>query len=66
MLRDVIVPYHANVVVEHRWAGTMAFTPSKQPFVGRISPGVIVAFGCNGMGVALSSSIATSASAILG
>lgn len=66
MLHDVILPNHPDVEIEHRWAGTMAFTSSKQPFVERISPGVIIAFGCNGMGVALSSSIATSASAILG
>lgn len=66
MLHEVVLPGHANIAIEHRWAGTMAFTSSKQPIVKRVSPGVVVAFGCNGMGLALSSSIATSASAILG
>jgi len=65
MLRNVILPDLPNIAIDYRWAGTMGFTSSKQPFVGRISSGVVVAFGCNGMGVALSSSIATSASAML-
>lgn len=65
MLHKIILPKHPDVSIDYRWAGTMAFTATKQPYVGRVSPGVVVAFGCNGMGVALSSSIATSASAIL-
>lgn len=65
LLRTVIVPHHDNVEIEHRWAGTMAFTSNKQPFVQRVHPHTVVAFGCNGMGVALSSTIATSAAAIL-
>lgn len=66
LLRTVIIPGHANVEIDYRWAGTMAFTEDKKPFVGKIKPHTIVAFGCNGMGVALSSTIATNASAILG
>jgi len=65
MLRDLILPEHQEIAIAYRWAGTMAFTTSKQPYVGRVSPSIVVAFGCNGMGVALSSSIATSASAML-
>lgn len=58
LLREVIAPSHPTLAIEHRWAGTMAFSPTKHPIVERISPHVTVAFGCNGMGVALSSSIA--------
>jgi glycine/D-amino acid oxidase-like deaminating enzyme len=65
LLRTVIVPHHNNVEIEYRWAGTMAFTSTKQPFVERVLPHTVVAFGCNGMGVALSSSIAMRAASIL-
>ncbi|MBU3699574.1 MAG: FAD-binding oxidoreductase [Candidatus Kapabacteria bacterium] len=58
LLREVIAPSQSNVSIDHRWSGTMAFSPSKHPIVERVSPHVVVAFGCNGMGVALSSSIA--------
>jgi glycine/D-amino acid oxidase-like deaminating enzyme len=43
----------------------MGFSSTKQPFVERVLPHTVVAFGCNGMGVALSSTIATSAAAML-
>lgn len=66
LLRAVILPRHPDVEIGHRWAGTMAFTSTKQPFVQRVLPHIVVAFGCNGMGVALSSTIATNAAAILG
>lgn len=65
LLRTIILPDCNTVEIEHRWSGTMAFTDNKQPFVKRVQPHTIVAFGCNGMGVALSSTIATSAVAIL-
>jgi glycine/D-amino acid oxidase-like deaminating enzyme len=65
LLRTVILPTHPNIEIEHRWAGTMAFTDNKQPFVKRVQPRTVVAFGCNGMGVALSSSIAISTAALL-
>lgn len=57
ILYDVILP-DKNVSIEYRWAGTMAFSHSKQPIVGEVLPGVIVAFGCNGMGVAIGSEVA--------
>lgn len=63
LLRNVIAPSHPQLKIEYRWAGTMAFSPSKHPIVERISPNVTVAFGCNGMGVALSSEVATRAAA---
>jgi gamma-glutamylputrescine oxidase len=58
LLREVIAPSHPQLKIEYRWAGTMGFSPSKHPIVERISPHVTVAFGCNGMGVALSSETA--------
>lgn len=61
LLREVIAPSRPQLKIAHRWAGTMAFSPSKHPIVERISPYVTVAFGCNGMGVALSSEVATRA-----
>lgn len=65
LLRTIILPHHSDVEIDQRWSGTMAFTPDKKPFVRRVQPHIVVAFGCNGMGVALSSTIATSAVAML-
>lgn len=65
LLREVIAPSQPTLAIEHRWAGTMAFSPTKHPIVERISPHVTVAFGCNGMGVALSSSIARRVTEVL-
>jgi glycine/D-amino acid oxidase-like deaminating enzyme len=44
--------------IESRWAGIMGFTADKQPRVERTSERVVVGFGCNGMGVALSPMVA--------
>lgn len=63
LLREVIAPSHSQISIDYRWAGTMAFSPSKHPIVERITPHVTVAFGCNGMGVALSSEVAARAAA---
>jgi glycine/D-amino acid oxidase-like deaminating enzyme len=57
LLRSVVLPTHTGVAIEYRWAGTMAFTDSKQPAVAFAMPRVLAAFGCNGMGVAIGSSI---------
>lgn len=57
LLHTVILPTRQDVTIEHRWSGTMAFTENKQPVVAFARPRVLVAFGCNGMGVALGSSI---------
>lgn len=37
----------------HTWTGTLSFTPDHTPRVEQVSPGVWVAAGLNGMGVAL-------------
>ncbi|HLP28790.1 MAG TPA: FAD-dependent oxidoreductase [Candidatus Didemnitutus sp.] len=65
MLRTVILPNHPELEIEHRWAGTMAFTATKQPYVGNVSPHCVVAFGCNGMGVAISSNVAVQCASVL-
>jgi glycine/D-amino acid oxidase-like deaminating enzyme len=65
LLRTVILP-DSTVAIDHRWAGTMAFTADKQPRVMSLSPGLVVAFGCNGMGVALGSEIGRRASREIG
>jgi glycine/D-amino acid oxidase-like deaminating enzyme len=57
VLRTVILPHQPSINIEHRWAGTMAFTENKQPVVAVAEPHVIVAFGCNGMGIALGSAL---------
>ncbi|MDZ4745842.1 MAG: FAD-dependent oxidoreductase [bacterium] len=65
LLRTVIAPGR-EIVVEKRWSGTMAFAADKQPCVVQIAPNVILAFGCNGMGVALGSNIATEVASLVG
>jgi glycine/D-amino acid oxidase-like deaminating enzyme len=65
MLRTVILPNVPDLSIDHRWAGTMAFTSTKQPHVGFVNPTTIVAFGCNGMGVALSSVVARQAADLI-
>lgn len=57
LLYNVILP-RERISIEYRWAGTMAFSESKQPVVEEVSPNVFVAFGCNGMGVAIGSEVA--------
>ena len=56
LLHTVIAPGKPPAI-ESRWSGIMGFREDKQPFVGEVAPGIIQAFGCNGMGVALGSSI---------
>lgn len=57
MLAQTILPGQAPRI-EQRWAGTMGFTANKQPVVTRAGERVVAAFGCNGMGVALSPLVA--------
>lgn len=65
LLRSIILPNNDHIAIEHRWSGTMAFTDNKQPVVAFAQPRVVVAFGCNGMGVALGSSIGEDAASLL-
>lgn len=56
LLRTVLLP-EKNFQIEHRWAGIMGFSSTKLPIVQRAGNRITVGFGCNGMGVALGSSI---------
>jgi glycine/D-amino acid oxidase-like deaminating enzyme len=40
-------------LIEMRWSGLMAMSPSKQPLLQALQPGIWAAMACNGMGVAL-------------
>lgn len=66
LLHEVIAP-GAEFSVEHRWSGIMGFHQSKLPIVRRTGENVVIGFGCNGMGVALGSTIgAETAQCVLG
>lgn len=56
LLCEVIIPGE-EVRIAERWSGIMGFHSSKLPIVRRIRERVSVGFGCNGMGVALGSTI---------
>lgn len=64
ILRTVILPGR-EYAIDHRWAGMMGFSHDKRPHVERYTPHVIRAFGCNGMGVAIGSTIARRAAAMV-
>lgn len=64
ILYTIILP-EKNFGIEYRWSGTMAFSKTKQPVVMEAFPNVIVAFGCNGMGVAIGSEVARRASRLI-
>lgn len=63
-LHTIILP-GTDVVIEHRWAGTMGFSASKQPRIQRTAPGYVQAFGCNGMGVAIGTNVASQAADVV-
>lgn len=64
LLDTVIVPGR-SYTIDHAWAGMMGFSHDKRPHVTRYTPHVIRAFGCNGMGVAIGSTIAHQAAAMV-
>lgn len=64
LLHDTIVPGR-EVRIEHRWSGVMGFAADKQPIVRMLSGRVALGFGCNGMGVALGSDIASRTAKLL-
>lgn len=63
LLYTVILPTQ-RPRIEHRWAGTMGFSATKQPRVERTEPGYVQAFGCNGMGVAIGTEVGRQAAAL--
>jgi glycine/D-amino acid oxidase-like deaminating enzyme len=64
LLRETILPGRPWRIA-HRWAGIMGFAADKQPIVRRVSPRVVLGFGCNGMGVALGADIAAETATLL-
>jgi glycine/D-amino acid oxidase-like deaminating enzyme len=64
LLRDVILPGRSPKI-EHRWSGVMGFSEDKKPLVKRLSNTLSIAFGCNGMGVALGPLIAQDAATLM-
>jgi gamma-glutamylputrescine oxidase len=48
-----IYPQLANVAIDYAWGGTLAITLRRLPFIRRLRPGVYVAAGYSGQGVAL-------------
>jgi len=63
ILREVLLPGKAPRIAR-RWSGIMGFGPEKKPIVKRLGPRTVLAFGCNGMGVALGSLVAEEAAGI--
>ncbi|MFY8003841.1 MAG: NAD(P)/FAD-dependent oxidoreductase [Chitinophagaceae bacterium] len=51
--------------IQHHWSGIMAFTENKQPIIEKIHAQLFVAFACNGMGVALTPTLAEKLSQIV-
>jgi glycine/D-amino acid oxidase-like deaminating enzyme len=56
MLKEEILP-GKSFTIEYNWSGIMGFSKDKQSIVQRVSPHCSIAFGCNGMGIALGSLI---------
>jgi glycine/D-amino acid oxidase-like deaminating enzyme len=64
LLQEVILPGRP-FTVEMRWAGVMGFSDTKLPVVQKVADNIVVGFGCNGMGVALGSSVGREAAEVL-
>ncbi len=64
LLRTTIAP-NLQYDIEHQWSGIMGFREDKLPEVRRISARSSIAFGCNGMGVALASVLGEEAASLL-
>lgn len=47
------LPFAAGATIERRWAGTMGFTPSALPYVGRVSDDVYACLGFTGHGLGI-------------
>lgn len=64
-LLDTVILPGKTFSIDHRWAGMMGFSSDKRPHVSRYSSYVVRAFGCNGMGVAIGSTIAQQAAELV-
>ncbi|HSI91172.1 MAG TPA: FAD-dependent oxidoreductase, partial [Adhaeribacter sp.] len=56
LLREVIIPGQ-TFGIEQQWSGIMGFTDDKQPIVKKLTDRMVLGFACNGMGVALATTI---------
>lgn len=63
-LRTLILPHHP-FTIEDRWAGIMAFGPTKQPLVQPHSDHIFLAVRMGGMGVAIGSEIGRQLAAMM-
>ena len=63
-LADIVIP-HTHFEVAQRWAGIMAFGPTKQPVVKAFSDRVYGCFRMGGMGVAMGSEVARQVGAMV-
>ncbi|GEP96490.1 NAD(P)/FAD-dependent oxidoreductase [Chitinophaga cymbidii] len=63
-LRTLILPHHP-FTIEDRWAGIMAFGPTKQPLVQPHSDHIFFAVRMGGMGVAIGSEIGRQLAAMM-
>ena len=56
LLKDALLP-EWDGGIEQEWTGIMGFGPDKLPVIEEVKPGVLLAAGLSGMGVALGSLI---------
>lgn len=63
-LRNIIIPNHP-FEIEHKWAGIMAFGPTKEPIIKKISNNILLGVRLNGMGVAIGSKLGQELSEII-
>lgn len=56
--RERLLP-DQEFTIEQQWSGIMGFTADKKPICGEIKPGLFVAAGMNGMGVAMGAGLGT-------
>lgn len=64
LLREMIIPQH-SFEIDMRWAGIMAFGKEKKPIVKQHSNRIFVAVRMGGMGVAIGSEVAYTASTLI-
>ena len=50
---EAVYPQLRGIPFAHAWGGTLAITPTRLPYLGRIGPNILTASGYSGHGVAL-------------
>lgn len=64
VLRNTVLP-GCKPRIAQRWAGIMGFSADRQPAARCLSERIVLGFGCNGMGVALSAEVAAQTARLL-